>query len=130
MATPDVKSLSMDQLTSMPRANLNALVTEGLPIDINFGADRLRVRFTVVDDSVRIEVLEVVVSSDNVLTNFAGGCRNLAMQARVPSIDWLVHAAACVAPNERLPGVLTSRGFVLQTVPGVGQAYRRTESIG
>lgn len=127
MAKPTIKSVSMDELTSMPRAELDALVREGSPVDVRFGDDRLRVRFTPRDDAVRIEVLEVAASRDGVLTNFANGCRNLARRARVPSIDWLVHASAA---NERLQGALTSRGFVLQNVPGVGQAYRRTEPIG
>jgi hypothetical protein len=130
MATPNVKSLTMNELASMPRAELEALVREGTPIDVRFGADRLRVRFTIVDGAARIEVLEVVAAGDGVLTAFASGCRNLARQSRVRSIDWIVHAAACAAPNERLQGTLTSRGFALQNVPEIGQAYRRSEPIG
>ena len=130
MATPNVESFSMDELTSMPRAELDALVREGSPIDVRFDADRLRVRFTVVDSAVRIEVLEVVAGGDDVLMNFASGCRNLARQSGVRRIDWLVHAAATAAPNQRLQGALTGRGFVLQNVPGVGRAYRRSEPIG
>jgi hypothetical protein len=130
MATPNVKSLSMDELTSMPRAELEALVRAGAPIDVRFGADRLRVLFGVVDGAVRIEVMEVVAAGDGVLMNFASGCRNLARQSRATRIDWIVHASACAAPNERLQGTLTSRGFALQDVPGIGQAYRRSEPIG
>lgn len=130
MVTPNVKSFSMDELTSMPRGELDALVREGAPVDVRLGADRLRVRFTIVDGAVRIEVAEIVAASDGALMTFASGCRNLARQSRVPKIDWIVHAAACAAPNERLQGALTSRGFVLQNVPGIGQAYRRSEPIG
>ena len=130
MPTPNVKNLSMNELTSMPRSELEALVREGTPIDIRSGTDRLRVRFRIVDSAVRIEVLEVVAANDGVLTSFASGCRNLARQSRVRRIDWIVHAAACAAPNERLQGALTSRGFVLQNVPEIGQAYRRSEPIG
>lgn len=129
MPTPNVESFSMDQLTSLSKADLDALVTEGAPVDIRFGGDRLRVRFTVVDGAARIEVLEAATSTDGVLMNFANGCRSLAKRSRVPRIDWLVHAAVCAAPNERLQGVLTGRGFVLENVAGVGQAYRRTEQI-
>lgn len=130
MATPNVKSLSMNDLTSMSRVELEALVRAGAPIDVLFGADRLRVRFKVVDGAVRIEVMEVVAAGDGVLMNFATGCRTLARQSRATRIDWIVHAAACAAPNERLQGVLTSRGFALQDVPEIGQAYRRSEPIG
>lgn len=130
MATPNVSSFSMDELSSLPKADLDALVRQGSPIDVRFGDDRVRVRFTMVDGAVRVEVSEIVASSDAVLMNFASGCRNLARQSRVPRIDWIVHAVACAAANERLQGALTSRGFVLQNVPGVGQAYRRSEPIG
>lgn len=127
MATPNVESFSMGQLASLPRAKLKELVSAGSPIDISFGTDRLRVRFTIVDSAVRIEVLEAEIGDNNVLMNFANGCRNLARQAGIPTIDWLVHASAA---NERLQGALTSRGFTLQNVSGVGQAYRRSEPIG
>lgn len=129
MAPPTVESFTMDQLTSLSRADLDALVREGMPVDILFGDDRLRVRFTVIDRAVRIEVLEVVARNDGALTSFASGCRSLARRSRVQTIEWLVHAAACAAPNERLQGVLTGRGFVLQNVAGIGQAYRRIEPI-
>lgn len=127
MATANVSSFSMDELASLPKADLDALVRQGPPIDVRFGDDRVRVRFTMVDGAVRVEVSEIVASSDAVLMNFASGCRNLARQSRVPRIDWIVQASAA---NERLQGALTSRGFVLQNVPGVGQAYRRSEPIG
>lgn len=130
MATPNVESYSMGQLAALPRARLSELVSAGSPIDVRFGDDRVRARFTVIDSAVRIEVLEVVAGTDGVLLNFANGCRNLARQSGVQQIDWLVHAAACAEPNERLQGALTSRGFILQNVPEIGQAYRRSEPIG
>ena len=130
MPTPNVKSFSMDELASMPRAKLSELVSAGSPIDVRFGDDRVRARFTSVGSAVRVEVSEIVAGTDGVLLSFANGCRNLAHQRGVQQIDWLVHAAACAGPNERLQGALTQRGFILQNVPGVGQAYRRSEPIG
>ena len=130
MATPGVGSYSIEDLQKMPEQDLVALLSNGRPIDIRFGNGRLRGRFGVVDGALRVEVMELEGGGDGMLMTFSNGCRNMARQRAIRKIDWLVHAAASEGANQRLQQVLTTRGFTLQDVQGVGQAYRRTENIG
>ncbi len=130
MAAQDVASYAVDELQAMSQRDLDALLGSGRPIDIRFATGRLRGRFGVADGTLRVEVSEIDGGGDAMLMTFSTGCRNLARQRGIGKIEWLVHAAACAAPNRRLQQVLPARGFTLQDVQGVGQAYRRLENIG
>jgi len=127
MATPDVEGISVDELTQMPRADQDALFLNDIPIVFNLGSGKILGRFGIADRTLRVEVAHIDGGGEGVLRAFAAGCRKIALQRGVRKVDWIVHAATCAAPNQRLQQVLEARGFVVEDVPGVGLAYRRVE---
>jgi len=45
------------------------------------------------------------------------------------AVEWIVHAVNCAKPNLKLRRVLERRGFKVENVEGIGQAYRFLDSI-
>jgi hypothetical protein len=43
-------------------------------------------------------------------------------------VEWIVHAVSCAKPNLKLRRVLEHRGFIIETIDGIGEAYHLLES--
>ncbi len=53
--------------------------------------------------------------------------RTIAKRRGLASIEWLVYAAHCAAPNPRLRLVLEKSGFKLVNIEGKGEVYRAVD---
>jgi len=49
--------------------------------------------------------------------------------AQIVSIEGIVHAVSCAKPNLKLRRVLERRGFVVEKIDGVGEAYHLSDSF-
>jgi hypothetical protein len=45
------------------------------------------------------------------------------------AVEWIVHAVSCAKPNLKLRRVLHRRGFTIQQLAGVGEAYHFVDRI-
>ena len=130
MAALGVEGIAIDELLRMSGAELDALVLNDREIVFNFGNSEVLGRFGIAGETLRVEVAHIDGGGEGVLRTFAVACRKVASQRHVKRIDWIVHAATCAAPNQRLQQVLEARGFAVEDVPNVGPAYRRIELVG
>lgn len=129
MAALGYEGIAIDELMSMSNADFDALVLNDREIVFNLGSSEILGRFGIVSETLRVEVAHIDGGGEGVLRAFATACRKVASQRHLTQIDWVVHAATCAAPNQRLQRVLEARGFAVEDVPNVGPAYRRIESV-
>ena len=53
----------------------------------------------------------------------------IAAARGLSAIDWIVHAISCAEPNLKLRRVLVRRGFAVEEIEGIGEAYRLIQRI-
>ena len=53
-----------------------------------------------------------------------------AKKRNLQFVEWIIHAINCAKPNLKLRDVLIKRGFKVEDVKGIGDAYHLVHKIG
>jgi len=75
-----------------------------------------------------IELAQIEGGGEGVLPWLASLARPYAQLHGLFSIAWIVHVS-CAKPNLKLRRVLERRGFVVEQIDGVGEAYHLIDSF-
>ena len=70
-----------------------------------------------------VELTQIDGGGEGVLSTLWLLAERYAMKRGLHGVEWIVHAVSCAAANPKLRQVMERRGFRVQDVPGVGEAY-------
>src|SRR5215471_16371124 len=121
--------LTADELLALPQEDVDALVLTGQPAVFSAGSAQVLGSFTIVDQTLRIELAQIDGGGEGVLIAIGALGRRFAKQRGLSGIEWIVHAVACAHPNLRLRRLLEQRGFVVRDLPTIGQVYYLNDAI-
>jgi hypothetical protein len=117
------EGLREDEILNLPNETVEQLVLLGEPIVFRVGSAMLLGSFKLKADRLVVELAQIEGGGDGALPSLASLTRRYATQHGLSGVEWIVHAVSCARPNLKLRRVLERRGFVVEQVAGVGEAY-------
>lgn len=117
------EGLREDEILNLPKETVQQLIFRGEPIVFRIGTATVLGSFKLSDQRLVVELAQIEGGGEGVLISLASLARRYAKMQSLSSVEWIVHAVSCAAPNLKLRRVLERRGFVVKLVPGVGNAY-------
>jgi hypothetical protein len=83
--------------------------------------------FKIAHKRLVIELAQIEGGGEGVLVSMAALAKRYAKLRKLSGVEWIVHAVSCAKPNLKLQRVLEHRGFTVEHVEGVGEAYHLLE---
>jgi hypothetical protein len=125
-----IEGLTPDEVLSLPDEMLDGLVLCGEPIVFRAGTADILGQFRVSESALIVELGHIDGGGEGVLPTLAVLAERYARLQGLTCIDWRVHALTCAVPNLKLRRVLERRGFQVVDVPGSGECYHYSQSVG
>jgi hypothetical protein len=117
------EGLTETEILNFPREHLESLVLTGEPLVFRIGSAAILGEFKVAQRCLSIELAQIEEGGEGVLLALGSLARRFAIVHGLSEIEWIVHAIHCAKPNVKLRRVLVRRGFIVQNVAGIGEAY-------
>lgn len=108
---------------SLSDPDLDALLLHGEPLVMRIGSAEVLGRFAVADQKLVIELAHIDGGGEGVLLSLWLLAEQYARRRSLPQMEWIVHAVNCANPNPKLRRVLERRGFRVEELPGIGEAF-------
>jgi len=121
--TITLEGFTPEQLLSLPREELDALVLTATPVVFQAGTATLLGQFKRTEDCLVIELGHIDGGGEGVLPILWSFVERYAKERNVERVEWIVHAVTCDPPNPRLRRILERRGFVVKDMANIGQVY-------
>ncbi len=121
------EGLSEQQILNLPQEELDKLILLGEPLVFRAGSAVLLGSFKVAGDRLVIELAQIEGGGEGVLVSLASLAKRYARLRKLSGVEWIVHAITCAKPNLKLRRVLEHRGFRIEEIEGIGEAYHLVE---
>jgi len=121
------EGLSEQQILNLPQEELDKLILLGEPLVFRAGSAVLLGSFKIAGDRLVIELAQIEGGGEGVLVSLASLAKRYARLRKLSGVEWIVHAITCAKPNLKLRRVLEHRGFRIEEIEGIGEAYHLVE---
>lgn len=125
----NIGGYSPEQILEMTDEELNNFVFIGEPIVFIVGSSEILGSFRVGNESLIIELAQIEGGGEVVLLTLWVLAEKYARKRRFKYVEWIVHAVNCAKPNLKLREVLDKRGFKVENVEGIGEAYHLVNCV-
>jgi len=123
------EGLSEDEILTLPPETFEQLILLGEPIVFRAGSAVILGSFRISCDQLVVELAQIDGGGEGVLPSLASLARRYAQLRELSGVEWIVHAVSCAKPNLKLRSVLERRGFSIQQIAGIGEAYHLIDSF-
>lgn len=114
---------SLEEILSMPMEDISNFVLVGEPLVFQIGSAKVLGEFRVKLDSLIVELAQIEGGGEGVLQFLWMLIEQYALKRQLNKVEWIVHAINCAKPNLKLRRVLEKKGFKVEYVDGIGDAY-------
>ena len=114
----------------MPEQQIDAFVVCNEPVAFRVGSAEILGQFRINNDSLVVELAHIDGGGEGVLPTIWSLAERYATKKELQTVEWIVHAVDCAEPNPRLRRVLELRGFKIENVSGVGEAFHSVQRVG
>jgi len=121
------EGLSEQQILNLPQEELVKLILVGEPLVFRAGSAVLLGSFKIAGDRLVIELAQIEGGGEGVLVSLSSLAKRYARLRKLSGVEWIVHAVTCAKPNLKLQRVLELRGFRIEEIEGIGEAYHLLE---
>ena len=118
-----------DEILNLPKETVEGLILLGEPIVFRISSATVLGLFKIDGDRLVVELAQIDGGGEGVLLSLGSLSRRYARMRGLRSVEWIVHAVSCARPNLKLRHVLERRGFTVQDVSGVGEAYHLVDAL-
>lgn len=123
-----VGGLTLDEWLTLAPDDLDSLLATG-PTILRVGTASVLGHARLSQDRLIVELAQIDGGGEGVLLTISVLAERIAAARGLPTVDWIVHALNCAKPNLKLRRVLIRRGFKIEHVEGVGEAYRLRQPV-
>ncbi|MCP3104547.1 hypothetical protein LZ198_37360 [Myxococcus sp. K15C18031901] len=124
-----IEGYTVEEVLRLTEQELAAFALTGEPVVIRIGSAELLGSFRLQPDTFFVELAHIDSGGEGILPTFWRLVRRFAQERGIGRIEWVVHAVRCARPNLKLRRVLVRRGFVVRTLPGIGEAYHLVDML-
>jgi hypothetical protein len=123
------EGLTDDEILKMPPEEVQDLILLGEPLVFRVGSATVLGSFKIDSTRLVVELAQIDGGGEGVLISLGSLARRFAQLRGLDAVEWIVHAVACAKPNLKLRHVLERRGYVIEAIPGVGEAFHRIDQF-
>lgn len=124
-----IEGYTLDELLTLPEAEVDAFVFTDAPLVLRTGSAQVLGQFRLTAGRLTVELAQIEGGGEGVLPTLWVLAERLARRRGLSEVEWIVHAVHCAEPNLKLRRVLERRGFTIQNVPGVGEAFYQMHAL-
>jgi hypothetical protein len=124
-----IEGYTPEEILLLPDEQLEAFVFTGEPQIFRTGTAQILGEFRLNSDRLTVELAQIDGGGEGVLPTLAILAERYARQRGLSQIEWVVHALNCAKPNPKLRRLLVRRGFTVEEVPNVGQAFYQLQQL-
>ena len=106
-----VEGFTSDELLNLVSSDLSEIVFSGKPLVFTVGSAQVLGSFRIDQDRLIAELAHIDGGGEGVLRFLSALLHKFATTRGIETIEWIVHALTCAAPNTRLRVLLERRGF-------------------
>ena len=121
--TIEFEGLTPEEILALPPDEIRGLILTGEPLVFRAGTAEILGAFRVTEHVLVVELAQIEGGGEGVLPALWTLAERYAGQNQLNEVEWIVHAVHCAEPNPKLRRVLERRGFVIEDIPGIGEAY-------
>lgn len=126
----DIEGFTPDAILALSESEIDTLVLCDEPLVFRAGSASLLGQFRVRDGALVMELAQIEGGGEGVLPVLWSLADRYARRRGLAAVEWIVHAVSCAKPNPKLRRILELKGFVVEDIPGIGEAYRLRRRIG
>ena len=112
-----------EEILALADDEIEAWAIVGQPLAFRIGSATVLGEFRLEKDRLVLELAQIDEGGEGILVSLAALTRRYAKRRGLRAVEWIVHAIDCAKPNLKLRRVLKRRGFVIEQVDGIGEAY-------
>ncbi len=113
------------ELLDLPDADFAKLNFHNQPLTFKVGGYTIIAQFTLAQDVLILEVKHLDPSIEGALPLIGALASRYAKRENLTHIDWRAPLLNCVNLNPKLRQILTRRGFILRSIPPMGDTLCR-----
>ena len=121
---------SEEEILHLPEETVDGLVLIGQSIVFRSGTAVILGSFRITAGRLVLELAQIDGGGEGVLISLGSLARRFAKLRGLAGVEWIVHAVHCAEPNLKLRRMLERRGFVIEAIPEIGEAYHLIDSLG
>jgi len=121
------EGLTEREILNLAQEEVENMILLGEPLVFRAGSAVLLGSFKIARDRLVIELAQIEGGGEGVLVSLAALAKRYAKLRALSGVEWIVHAVSCAKPNLKLRRVLEHRGFIIETIDGIGEAYHLLE---
>jgi hypothetical protein len=125
------EGLTADEILGLPPDQLRTLVLTGEPLVFRIGSATILGDFKTHGNRLVIELAQIEEGGAGVLIALGALARRYATLngLALAAVEWILHAVTCAKRNLKLRRVLQRRGFAIQQLDGIGEAYHYVDVV-
>ena len=125
----DIEGLSLQDLKSLPKEEVDSLLAFGRPITFRIGSANVLAEFNRLGDTLEVNLAHIDGGGEGVLVVLWKAVEAYAAEREFSAIQWNVYALTCAHPNPRLQRFLRAKGFAETEHPARGWIFALTQPV-
>jgi hypothetical protein len=121
------EGFSEQDILNLPQEDVEGPVLIGEPLVFRAGSATLLGSFKIARDRLVIELAQIEGEGEGVLVTLASLAKRYVRLRGLSGVEWIVHAVTCAKSNLKLQRVLKHRGFTIEEISEMGEAYHLVE---
>jgi len=118
-----IEGYTPEEILNLSDEEVEAFAFTDAPLILRAGSAQILGQFRLTSERLTVELAQIEGGGEGVLPALRVLSERLARRRGLTEVEWVVHAINCAKPNLKLRRVLERRGFTIQDVPGVGEAF-------
>jgi hypothetical protein len=118
-----IEGYTRKEILAFPAEQIEQLILTGEALVFKAGSASVLGEFRIEYKRLVIELAQIEGGGEGVLSSLWLLVLQYAKQQSLEETEWIIHAINCANPNAKLRPFLERRGFQIQNVSGVGEAY-------
>jgi hypothetical protein len=106
-----LEGFSSDELLNLVSSDLREIVFSGKPLVFTVGSAQVLGSFRIAQNRLIAELAHIDGGGEGVIRFLSALLHRFATTNGIDTLEWLVHALTCAAPNARLRALLERKGF-------------------
>lgn len=118
-----IEGYSSEEILNMPDEEIDQFIFMEESLIFLVGSAQVLGKFRIKGESLVVELAQIEGGGEGVLQSLWLLTEKYAVKKNLKQVEWIVHAINCAKPNLKLRRVLERRGFKIETISGIGEAY-------
>lgn len=125
----NIEGYSAEEILNLPDEQIDSFVFINEPIIFKIGTSEILGEFKINNQSLIVELAQIEGGGEGVLPLLFMLAKKYALKRNLEKVEWIVHALNCAKPNPKLRPLMERKGFTIENIEGIGQAYYYSQNI-